>query len=298
MADEMWGCRGGQAQGRGRLQGPGRHAAERPARRPHCLPVRMPRPTSCRRFGSLNTVVVREARPAQSPVANAMSGGCPSANAAGGCLPPAACRTLCQPVPRPARSINLADASSASAASLASLEPGSGMEADSGCAAAAAPAALPTASPMQQGVAEVCGGSAADLVGLELDGFVVDAVVPGETIGQVVGQTQQPWSLRAVLRCKELRCAAAAPATADRQPIPAPGPALQVLSRANHDAGQMLGAVGAATASAVARGDMAPEVAARLTSAYAARMSGYTCVLGVGCCAVQGPGAAAECGRR
>ena len=50
----------------------------------------------------------------------------------------------------------------------------------------------------------------------------------------------------------------------------------QVLSRANHSAGDMLASVGAATSAAVARGDMAPEVAGRLLATYTARMHGYT----------------------
>lgn len=51
---------------------------------------------------------------------------------------------------------------------------------------------------------------------------------------------------------------------------------LQVLSRANHSADDMLAAVAASTAAAVARGDMQPEVAERLVAAYTARMHGYT----------------------
>jgi hypothetical protein len=51
---------------------------------------------------------------------------------------------------------------------------------------------------------------------------------------------------------------------------------LQVLSRANHHAGDMLGAVQGATQAAVARGDMPAETGERLLAAYSARMHGYT----------------------
>jgi hypothetical protein len=47
-----------------------------------------------------------------------------------------------------------------------------------------------------------------------------------------------------------------------------------VLSRANHDVGEMLRTVGAATAAAVASGEMPPELGQRLLSAYTARMRG------------------------
>ena len=51
---------------------------------------------------------------------------------------------------------------------------------------------------------------------------------------------------------------------------------LQVLSRANHQAGDMLRTVGGATAAAVAAGDMPADVADRLMATYRARMQGYT----------------------
>jgi len=51
---------------------------------------------------------------------------------------------------------------------------------------------------------------------------------------------------------------------------------MQVLSRANHDAGEMLRSVGAAAAAAVAAGDLPPELGQRLLAAYTARMQGYT----------------------
>ena len=50
----------------------------------------------------------------------------------------------------------------------------------------------------------------------------------------------------------------------------------QVLSRANHHAGDMLDTVGGATAAAVAAGSMPVEVADRLMATYRARMHGYT----------------------
>ncbi|KAI7844481.1 hypothetical protein COHA_001941 [Chlorella ohadii] len=214
-------------------------------------------------FGSLNTVVVREAGGSQA--------------GAGLSVEPAVVQG-CAPAPvgeAPQLHLMTDDASSASSASLAALE--GGMEADSAdtashapassaaiAAAAAAAADVHDGSPgvpdgaeapafMQDsghesyasggsggfaafgGVCACGGGSASGLVlpSLQLAGYEVQEVVPGETVGQV-------------------------------------------LSRANHDAGEMLRSVGAAAAAAVAAGDLPPELGQRLLAAYTARMQGYT----------------------
>ncbi|PRW33729.1 arginine decarboxylase [Chlorella sorokiniana] len=210
-------------------------------------------------FGSLNTVVVREARGQAGDAALVVE--------------PAAVQG-CEPAPcadAPAHPM-ADDASSASSASLAALE--GGMEADSaftathapadGAAAAAATAAVHDGAPGVPDGAETPafmqdsghesfasgsgsgfaafgasgGGCAAGLVlpSLQLSGYELQEVVPGETVGQV-------------------------------------------LSRANHDVGEMLRTVGAATAAAVASGEMPPELGQRLLSAYTARMRGYTYML-------------------
>jgi hypothetical protein len=49
-----------------------------------------------------------------------------------------------------------------------------------------------------------------------------------------------------------------------------------VLSRANHDAADMLQTVADATAARVASGELPPAAADRLLAAYSARMHGYT----------------------
>lgn len=209
-------------------------------------------------FGSLNTVVVREAR---GPAGAALV------------VEPAVVQG-CEPAPAPDAPVHpmADDASSASSASLAALE--GGMEADSaytashtpasGSASAAATAAVHDGAPgvpdgaeapafMQDsghesyasggssgfaafGACAGMGGSgAAGLVlpSLQQAGYELQEVVPGETVGQV-------------------------------------------LSRANHDAGEMLRSVGAAAAAAVASGELPPELGQRLLAAYSARMRGYT----------------------
>ena len=76
-------------------------------------------------------------------------------------------------------------------------------------------------------------------------------------------------------------CFAAHPASAPCPALP-PAPLLclhprpQVLSRANHQAGDMLRSVGGATAAAVEAGGMPPEVAERLMATYRTRLEGYT----------------------
>jgi hypothetical protein len=117
---------------------------------------------------------------------------------------------------------------------------------------------------------------AASLVGLPgLQGYTVDAVVQGESIGQVWAGSGACSVRAAACRCTLMR-GAAVRITPALPPSPPPPP--QVLSRANHDAGDMLSVVDGATAAAVAAGTMRADVADRLLAAYSARMHGYTWV--------------------
>ena len=113
----------------------------------------------------------------------------------------------------------------------------------------------------------------------------VGAVTQGRWSGTSLAAGQQPGARREVTRrgigkaCggqAGLRLRGAEPHAAHAVPACPFPPPPQVLSRANHHASDMLGAVCGATQAAVARGDMPAAAADRLLATYSARMHGYT----------------------
>lgn len=140
------------------------------------------------------------------------------------------------------------------------------------------------------------GSGAAGLVlpSLQQAGYELQEVVPGETVGQVgwwwggggsgtwqrvCRQSAGHWLLLLLMMMMFLLLRGRSDSC---EPIPPSKSAMstiltaQVLSRANHDAGEMLRSVGAAAAAAVASGELPPELGQRLLAAYSARMRGYT----------------------
>lgn len=260
-----------------------------PCPRPHCNPAG--------RFGSLNTVVVGAKRDGQgggaaeaAPLA-AMRGECDAACWAlalgrrdcRGRLARGSPRIIphCRLLPSPPNaddgaSSELASASAASLGALAEMEAegGSSGAASRASSRAASPPPLASLSMEEPPAADSAAGAAAAAAAFSLGqrlpqllgpDYCIEAVLPGETIGQVR------------VCCRLLRGGAkACPLPAHLTLLPSNRSAPQVLSRANHSAADMLASVGAAAAAAVAAGDMPPEVADRLMGTYSARMGGYT----------------------